>query len=228
VPRPRFEKLDAARRAAILSSAADEFAEHGFEGASYNRIIEHSGLSKGAMYYYFDDKEDLFVTTLSDALRRLILEVGNVAAATTAEEFWKEVQVWCRRSLQLFQEDPAALGLARSFFKTVERGTASTALSELRRIGRTSLDGFIRHGQRLGAVRDDLPHDLLVSVLMAVEEAIDLWLADRIDELGPKELDELAATSTLLHRRVAEPERARRREPETKQRKPGQPRKGRS
>lgn len=206
MPRPRFEKLDSARRAAILSSAAQEFAEHGFEGASYNRIIERSGLSKGAMYYYFDDKQDLFVTTLSDALQRLVVEVGNVEAAHDAEAFWQEVRTWYRRSLRLVREDPAALGLVRSLVKSVERGTGNTALAELRQFGRGCLEAFIRRGQELDAIRTDLPHDLLTSVLMALEEAIDLWLANHLDELGENELDELADLATAMYRRVALPE----------------------
>lgn len=204
--RPRFEKLEPERRSSILASAAEEFAEHGFEGASYNRIIERCGLSKGAMYYYFDDKQDLFVTTLTDAFRRLIFETGDLESARDAEGFWTEVRAWYRRSLQLCQEEPASIGLIRSLMKTVERGTGSVALTELRRLGRGYLDEFIRRGQALHAVRSDLPEGLLTSILMALEEGIDLWLADQIERLDGPQMDALAETVTALYRKVAEPE----------------------
>jgi AcrR family transcriptional regulator len=61
MPRPRWATLEPERRTAILDVAAAEFAAHGFTDASYNRIIQRAGISKGAMYYYFDDQEDLFV-----------------------------------------------------------------------------------------------------------------------------------------------------------------------
>jgi AcrR family transcriptional regulator len=205
MPRPRFEKLDSELRRRILASATEEFAEHGFEGASYNRIIERSGLSKGAMYYYFDDKHDLFVTTLTDAFRRLIVETGSVEAAHTAAEFWQEVRAWYRRSLQLCQDDPATIGLIRSLMKSVERGNGSVALTELRRLGRGYLDDFIRRGQELNAVRSDLPDGLLTSILMALEEGIDLWLADQIDTLDGAEMDAIAETVTAVYRGVAAP-----------------------
>jgi AcrR family transcriptional regulator len=222
VPRPRFEKLEPERRSSILASAAEEFAEHGFEGASYNRIIERCGLSKGAMYYYFDDKEDLFVTALTDAFRRLVFETGNVESARDAEGFWTEVRAWYRRSLQLCQEEPASIGLVRSLMKTVERGTGSVALTELRRVGRGYLDAFIRRGQALNAVRSDLPDGLLTSILMALEEGIDLWLADRIDQLDGPQMDAIAETVTSLYRKVAEPEHSPlpRRDPSRRKRKP--------
>src|SRR5687768_9358643 len=100
MPRPRFEKLDEERRKAILRIAAEEFAEHGYEAASYNRIIERSGLSKGAVYYYFDDKEDLYTTVLRDAMQRLVLDVGEMNAATDAASFWREFERWYVRSLR--------------------------------------------------------------------------------------------------------------------------------
>src|SRR6185436_18353668 len=130
--RPRFEKLDPKLRASILNVAAIEFAEHGYEAASYNRIIELSGLSKGAIYYYFDDKEDLYATVLRDAMQRLILDVGTMETATDAESFWREFEVWYVRSLRAFQQDPTAVGLARGLVKALGRGSASGVLADLR------------------------------------------------------------------------------------------------
>jgi len=66
VPLPRFQNLDETRRRAILAAAAEEFGERGFAQASYNRIIERAGISKGAMYYYFADKDDLYRTGYRD------------------------------------------------------------------------------------------------------------------------------------------------------------------
>ena len=72
MPRPRFHRLAAEKQAHILAVATTEFAEHGFDGASYNRIIEKAGLSKGAMYYYFDDKTDLYGTVVQGAFQELM------------------------------------------------------------------------------------------------------------------------------------------------------------
>lgn len=60
MPRPRFQKLSIEKQQAILEAAAREFSAHGYEGASINKILETAQLSKGAAYYYFDDKADLF------------------------------------------------------------------------------------------------------------------------------------------------------------------------
>ena len=56
-------------QATILAAARDEFAEHGLGGARMDRIAERAGLNKRLIYYYFDDKEQLFRAVLEQAYR---------------------------------------------------------------------------------------------------------------------------------------------------------------
>jgi AcrR family transcriptional regulator len=65
-------------RAAILAAAADAFARDGYAGVSLRAIAEAVGLSHGAIYGYFKDKDELFEALveqsfdqLADALRAL-------------------------------------------------------------------------------------------------------------------------------------------------------------
>jgi AcrR family transcriptional regulator len=60
VPKVTQEHLNA-RRAEILEGARRAFAEHGYEGATVARLEEATGLSRGAIFHYFENKNDLFV-----------------------------------------------------------------------------------------------------------------------------------------------------------------------
>src|SRR5438093_1325876 len=60
MPKVTQEHLDA-RRAEILDGARRAFAEHGYEGATVARLEEATGLSRGAIFHYFENKTDLFV-----------------------------------------------------------------------------------------------------------------------------------------------------------------------
>ena len=60
--RSRSRRLDEDKRRSLIDAAIEEIAVNGMDGASYNRIIERSGLSKGAVYYYFENKESLYKT----------------------------------------------------------------------------------------------------------------------------------------------------------------------
>lgn len=49
------------RRAQILDAALICFSEKGYHGASMEIIAKTAGLSKGALYWYFKNKNDLFI-----------------------------------------------------------------------------------------------------------------------------------------------------------------------
>lgn len=48
-----------ATRAAILGAAAEEFGDNGYHAASLSRILERSGITKGALYFHFASKESI-------------------------------------------------------------------------------------------------------------------------------------------------------------------------
>jgi len=58
-----------ATRAAILQAATVEFSQSGLGGARVDRIAERAGINKRMLYYYFGNKEDLFLAVLEQAYR---------------------------------------------------------------------------------------------------------------------------------------------------------------
>jgi AcrR family transcriptional regulator len=50
----------AGTRARLLSVARTLFAERGFAGASTEQLVERAGVTRGALYYHFRDKRDIF------------------------------------------------------------------------------------------------------------------------------------------------------------------------
>ena len=64
------QHLDARRRQ-ILDGARRCFAEHGYEGATVRRLEEATGLSRGAIFHHFRDKESLFVALAEDDAKRM-------------------------------------------------------------------------------------------------------------------------------------------------------------
>jgi TetR/AcrR family transcriptional regulator, transcriptional repressor of aconitase len=89
VPKVTQEHLDA-RRAEILEGARRAFAEHGYEGATVARLEEATGLSRGAIFHYFENKNDLFVELAMDMNTRfgdILIEEGvHGAFRAMAEE----------------------------------------------------------------------------------------------------------------------------------------------
>ncbi|MFS0916409.1 TetR/AcrR family transcriptional regulator [Brevibacillus sp. 179-C 1.1 NHS] len=62
-------------RQLLIDSATETFAQLGFHGASVDKIAEHAGFTKGAVYAHFHSKEDLFLAILE---RQMQLHVSNI------------------------------------------------------------------------------------------------------------------------------------------------------
>jgi len=78
MPKVSREHVEA-RRAQILEGARRAFSRYGYDGATVARIEEETGLSRGAIFNYFDGKLDLFVELSREVNRhytRLVVEQG--------------------------------------------------------------------------------------------------------------------------------------------------------
>lgn len=62
---------DPAKRGQILDGAKRVFMEQGFEAASMNDITRAAGVSKGTIYVYFENKEDLFGSLIERERQRI-------------------------------------------------------------------------------------------------------------------------------------------------------------
>lgn len=184
MPRPRFNKLAPEKRSAILDAAMEEFSAHGFEKASYNKIIEKAGVSKGAMYYYFDDKADLYATVFKGVLDQMNELVISLEPVTTPEEFWIQLRIAVERMLSLSCKRPKVMGLMRGAMELRFHSSASLenpALKELMEIGGSVTTLFLKRGQEVGAIRSDLPFELMVNMVRALDDAGDRWVMENSD-----------------------------------------------
>jgi len=77
----------------LLESAVAEFAEYGFQKASLRRICANAGVTTGALYFFFQDKEDLFQSVILPVTDKFLSVLrahyqaelaGTVAQATDA------------------------------------------------------------------------------------------------------------------------------------------------
>jgi AcrR family transcriptional regulator len=115
MPRPRFHRLPAAQQDAILAAALEEFSEHGFAQASLNRIIAAAGISKGALYYSFDGKEDLYAHVIRDQVERLLAGGGPLPdlELQDAAAFWSTLEELYLRFMRMLRGDPRLSALLR-------------------------------------------------------------------------------------------------------------------
>lgn len=89
MPKVTQEHLDA-RRAQILEGARRAFAQYGYEGATVAHLEEATGLSRGAIFHYFDGKKDLFAAVAVDVNRRYVRAITSGGLGEALRELAKE------------------------------------------------------------------------------------------------------------------------------------------
>jgi AcrR family transcriptional regulator len=78
---PKFRRRPEARPAEILAAALEVFAARGFQAARLEEVAKRAGVSKGALYLYFETKADLFRAVVTDAISPNIERVKAMASA---------------------------------------------------------------------------------------------------------------------------------------------------
>jgi len=205
--RPRFHKLNPERQHAILTAAAAEFAHHGYLNASLNRIIDQLGLSKGAMYYYFDGKEELYKTIMDHVLQQFMEAAQAPPNALNPEEFWTQLEAMSRGSFELYRSDPICAALIRTLTRDLRSGGAPPSIRSAYLASFSWFDAVLEHGQKLGAIRTDLPWSLLSAIAYGFGEALDVWVAEHWECLHTDDhsLNQMAKGMTQLLRQFLDP-----------------------
>ncbi len=204
MPRPRFDRLDPQRRAAILEEAAAEFVAHGYHDASINRVQKALGLSKGAFYYWFDDKEDLFVAVLRQQLQAMAEAVGGLLVGPpSSAPLWTQLEHSIRELIVYVAETPDALALYKAAL-TLQPAVGSP-VGALLADSLASTEALIEEGRRRGDVRTDLPAAMLAHVAHGMLEGLDRYAltAEQLPEGSPGAL--AAVYVSLLEAVLAPP-----------------------
>jgi TetR/AcrR family transcriptional regulator, transcriptional repressor of aconitase len=182
MPRVSQDHLDARRRQ-ILDGARSCFARHGYEGATVRRLEETTGLSRGAIFHHFRDKESLFLALAEDdALRmaEVVAEQGlvqvmrDLLAGRKDGDAAEHPADWLGTRLEVsrrLRTDPDFRA------RWAERSEQLTRATQDR----------LRRQREAGKLRDDVGIEVLADFLELVLEGLVSHLAMGLpaDDLGP-------------------------------------------
>ncbi|GAA5077808.1 MULTISPECIES: TetR/AcrR family transcriptional regulator [Nocardia] len=151
----------AARRSQILDGARRCFAEYGYEGATVRRLEEEIGLSRGAIFHHFRDKDALFLALAQEDAERMadvaanqgIVQVMRDMLAHPEQFNWLGTRLEIARRLRTDPEFRAGW---------TQRSAELTAATLAR----------LERRKAAGALRDDVPTDVLLGYLDLVLDGL--------------------------------------------------------
>lgn len=143
------------RRGELLDTAAEVFAEQGYNATTVRKIADHAGMLAGSLYYHFDSKESMLEEILRTFLDELwggydaVLEAGlgsrETLEALVTESFREidrhraAVAIYQKESRQLVtQERFAFLAESQRRFETAWLATLERGVAD--RVFRADLD----------------------------------------------------------------------------------------
>lgn len=165
-------------------------------------ILNQAGISAGAAYYYFDNKADLFSAVVAFHMDALLAPAMQAPSILDRDSFWKAFLGSVELALsQKYDDHKVVAALRRAWM-------ISRELRELPEIGQqfarneTLLRNLVTLGREVGAIRTDLPSDLLVRCVFALNDAFDDWMSDMPAETATSEVTHAIAA----FRRFLEPD----------------------
>lgn len=141
-------------RARVLAAARNAFARHGLAGARVDAIAEASGANKRMIYYYFTDKEGLFLATLEQIYAELSAASGTLDLDAPPEQALARYIdfVWT-----YYLEHPDTVTILNS--ENLHGGCHLKRSDKVADLGRPFVDKLgllLRRGAEAGVFRPDL------------------------------------------------------------------------
>lgn len=201
--RGRLLALPAEKAAKLLDPATEEFSTHGYTGASLNRILASARMSKGQAYYYVTGKADLYLAVCERAFAPIAEVAGPVPdTLPDAATFWRAVMGLIEKMSVLGQETGPISDLGRTVYESPE---SEAALAPLIKRVEAYLTDWIKLGQRSGAVRTDMPDELLQTSLLGLLSVMDRWFSKNCEGYSRPQLEAMNRAAFQMLRAAASP-----------------------
>jgi TetR/AcrR family transcriptional regulator, transcriptional repressor for nem operon len=153
-----------------LQAAYEEMYRSGYRSADLDAILAEAGVTKGALYYYFDNKEALAYAVLDEVMASLTHQKWvqplrnaenpiDVLVRIVQSESLKREDV--RRGCPLLNLSQEMSGLDEGFRRRTAR---------LFRDWHDAVAGALREGQKRGLVRNDIDANETATFLIATYE----------------------------------------------------------
>lgn len=193
----RKEREKQERKQTILSAAKVVFAEKGFDAAVLDDIAEKAEFSKGAIYGYFKNKEDLFISLIEDGLDNLSEIIKSVVEKSFSpiekiKDLIKEVLAYLEENKDFFRIFAPERG---GFTKKKHPETLKRILPKHQR-NIEMVTKVMEDGIRAGKLKKVEPRVLTFALFGLIHSSIGRWVME--EGKGSLKRDAKVITSIFL------------------------------
>jgi AcrR family transcriptional regulator len=150
-------------RDGLKETAIDCFARFGYQGTSIDRIAREAGVTKGAIYYHYKDKDDLLAAAVADRIAEFEDRVQRAVEGCGAEESLRRVVAVAVAHAASDDRPRFAIKLMVEAIDTHE--ILRDSMRRMMQRYRAFVRNIIRKGQESGDFRADADAERLAATL---------------------------------------------------------------
>jgi AcrR family transcriptional regulator len=175
------------RKNQILDAASNVFTRLGFHKARMDDIVEESGLSKGALYWYYKSKDDLIFAIFDRMFEREFetLRQMQYAEGSATERLWAYIDLAIEDVNKMMRLMPIAYEFMALAFR---KKFVQEAFTRYFHGYLDTLVPIIDQGIEAGEFRLVHAHDVALAAGAIVEGTILLWVYDKSAVDVPKHI----------------------------------------
>ncbi len=142
----------------ILDAAFQEIHKHGFQAASLSNILDRTGLTKGALYHHFPDKDRLGHAVIEEVIRES-LETMVFAPLRATNDPIGTLRAVIQHKAERTTSDTVVLGCPLNNLMQVMSpldADFKRRLTEILKTWQDVVTDALKRGQKVGQVRKDV------------------------------------------------------------------------
>ena len=105
MPNKLFFELDKQIQDRIISASITEFATHGYENSSTNMIVKDCAISKGSLFKYFENKEDLYFFLIDTVMAEMARDMSD-KISSLSKDLYERVIEYSTAEISWYAKNP--------------------------------------------------------------------------------------------------------------------------
>ncbi|THG34399.1 TetR/AcrR family transcriptional regulator [Glaciibacter flavus] len=175
----------------VTRAAVELFAAQGYANTSVQQIVEAAGVTKGAMYHYFESKDDLLFGIYDRLLAMQKRRMDDIVARGGAVD--DVLRAVC---IDVMETSIASLQEGTVFFRSAHMLSAprQQEVTRRRREYNDEFAALLERGQSEGLYRTDIPRSVLIAHFFSDTHYLPQWYSPE----GPEDATLVAEQLTDL------------------------------
>ena len=154
MPTKVFTELDDAKKQRVIDAALNEFAANRFDNASTNTIVKNAGISKGSLFKYFENKEDLYFYLIDTVSAKMTAEMADAVAALP-EDVCERIIAYSSLEISYYLEYPEEGRLLTNLASEKDNDIAEKIAKRYGEVSKASYENLM-HGTGLDKNKTDI------------------------------------------------------------------------